>query len=260
MAYKSSSDVRRRIAKRRKNRERNLGHFHPEEREGQAFLADKDLDWGTDNMVVYEEGIKDPPDKVFIKKEWVLFQLLASVCLVLVMAIIYRTSAPWTDEAKDVISGVYEREFQFASVVNWFDETIGQPFAFLPENSVKEKEEDFSMPASGIIMESFENNGQGVIVKTAAAASVGTVKEGVVIYAGEKEEYGKTVIIQHADQSESWYGNLESIDVSLYEQVKKGAKLGRVQSSEEDEEKGEFYFALKSEGRFIDPGEVISFE
>ena len=260
MAYKSSSDVRRSIAKRRKNRERNYGKYIPEERKRDSILADKELDWGTENLVVYDEGIKTPPTKVFIKKEWMLFQLLASVCLVLVMAIIYRTSAPWTNEARGVISGVYEQEFQFASVVNWFDETIGQPFAFLPENAGKDTGSDFSMPASGTIMESFEHNGQGVIVKTAAAASVGTVKEGVVIYAGEKEEYGKTVIIQHADKSESWYGNLESIDVSLYEQVKKGAKLGRVQASEEEEGKGEFYFALKSEGRFIDPGEVISFE
>ena len=260
MAYKSSSDVRRRIAKRRKNRGRNLAHHNLEERKSAPILADEELDWGTDNIVVYEEGIKSPPDKVFFKKEWLLFQLLASICLVLVMAIIYRTSAPWTNEARNVISGVYEREFQFASVVNWFDETIGQPFAFLPENPAKEKGENFSLPASGIIMENFEKNGQGVIVKTAAAASVGTVKEGVVIYAGEKEEYGKTVIIQHADKSESWYGNLDSIDVSLYEQVTKGAKLGRVQASEEEEGKGEFYFALKSEGRFIDPGEVISFE
>ncbi|WP_455661930.1 peptidoglycan DD-metalloendopeptidase family protein [Pradoshia sp.] len=259
MSYKSSSDVRRRIAKRRKNRGRNLGHHNPAERKRDSILADKELDWGPENMVVYEEGIKSPPDKVFIKKEWMLFQLLASVCLVLVMAIIYRTSAPWTDEARDMISGVYEQEFQFASVVDWFDETIGQPFAFLPEKQMKGNGDDFSMPASGIIMESFKSNGQGVIVKT-AAATVGTVKEGVVIYAGEKEEYGKTVIIQHADKSESWYGNLESIDVSLYEQVKKGAKLGQVQASEEEEGKGEFYFALKSEGRFIDPGEVISFE
>ncbi|MGM9930358.1 peptidoglycan DD-metalloendopeptidase family protein [Pradoshia sp.] len=260
MAYKNSADVRRRIAQRRKNREKNLGYQKREAQRESPILADKELDWGAENMVVYDEGIKSPPNKVFIKKEWMLFQVLASTCLVLVMAIVYRTSAPWTDDARELIGGVYEQEFQFASVVNWFDETVGQPFAFLPENADKEKEEDFSMPASGTIMESFENNGQGVIVKTAAAASVGTVKEGVVIYAGEKEEYGKTVIIQHADKSESWYGSLESIDVSLYEQVKKGAKLGRVQASEEEEGKGEFYFALKSEGRFIDPGEVISFE
>lgn len=260
MTYKNSADVRKRIAQRRKNRERNRGYENRENRRENAILANKELDWGTENMIVYDEGIKSPPNKVFIKKDWLLFQVLASISFVLVMAIVYRTSAPWTDEAKDLIGGVYEQEFQFASVVNWFDETIGQPFAFLPENIDKEKGEDFSMPASGTIMESFEKNGQGVMVKTAAAASVGTVKEGVVIYAGEKEDYGKTVIIQHADKSESWYGSLESIDVSLYEQVKKGAKLGRVQASEEEEGKGEFYFALKSGGRFIDPGEVISFE
>ena len=109
-----------------------MGNHIPEERKRDSILADKELDWGTETMVVYDEGVKTPPNKVFIKKEWMLFQLLASICLVLVMAIIYRTSAPWTNEARSVISGVYEQEFQFASVVNWFDETIGQPFAFLP--------------------------------------------------------------------------------------------------------------------------------
>ena len=68
------------------------------------------------------------------------------------------------------------------------------------------------------------------------------------------------MVIQHADKSESWYGNLESIDVKQYESIKKGSAVGKVSSSSQDEATGEFYFAIKMGDEFIDPIQVMSFD
>ncbi len=263
MGSRSSSEVRKRIAERRKNRERMMNVSKRKERPVWPEM-ENEKEWESENVFVYEEGVNQHKKPPIINKDWILFRILASVCLVLCMAIIYRTSAPWTHTAKTALDQVYQKEFQFATVSNWFENTVGKPFAFLPEDSVKKAKNDdtdshFATPATGTIMKSFVKDGQGVLIKTTNSTSVDTIKEGVVIYAGEKETHGKTVIVQHSDKSESWYAHLQEIDVNLYEQIKKGTKVGKVSPSDEPG-KGEFYFALKANGKFIDPNEVISFE
>ena len=264
MGSQSSSEVRKRIAERRKNRERLIAVGGKRDERPVWPEVEEEKEWGTENVFVYEEGITKHTKPPIIKKEWIVFRILASVCLVLVIAIIYRTSAPWTQTAKLVLDTVYQQEFQFAAVSNWFEDTIGKPFAFLPEDSITGTDQaasdsQFATPATGTIMQSFVKDGQGVLIKTSNSTSVDTIKEGVVIYAGEKESHGKTVIVQHPDKSESWYAHLQEINVSLYEEIKKGTKVGKVSPSDEGD-KGEFYFALKANGKFIDPNEVISFE
>ncbi len=264
MGSQSSSEVRKRIAERRKNRERMMNASKRNERPTWPEMEDE-KEWGSENVFVYEEGVSEHKKPPIVNKDWILFRILASVCLVLCMAIIYRTSAPWTQTAKTTLDQVYQKEFQFASVSSWFEDTVGKPFAFLPEESVNESKNNnaadnrFATPATGTIMKSFVKDGQGVLIKTSNSTSVDTIKEGVVIYAGEKETHGKTVIVQHPDKSESWYAHLQEINVNLYEQIKKGTKVGIVSPSDEPD-KGEFYFALKANGKFIDPNEVISFE
>lgn len=70
-------------------------------------------------------------------------------------------------------------------------------------------------------------NGQGVFVQTATNATVESVNEGLVVFAGKKEELGNTVQIQHADGTESWYANLNDMSVKLYDYVSKKQKLER---------------------------------
>ena len=44
---------------------------------------------------------------------------------------------------------------------------------------------------------------------------------GIVVFIGEKEGYNKTIIIQGSDGYDIWYGNLENINVSIYDYVDK---------------------------------------
>jgi stage IV sporulation protein FA len=74
-----------------------------------------------------------------------------------------------------------------------------------------------------------------------------------------KEGIGNTVVVQHTDKSETWYGNLATIEVKLYDFITKGTKLGMA-SSTVDETHSSFYLAVKKDNHFIDPSQVIRFE
>ena len=57
------------------------------------------------------------------------------------------------------------------------------------------------------------------------------INSGVVVFIGEKEDYGKTAIIQGIDEVEYWYGNMENINVGMYDYVSKGSLLGSTKGS-----------------------------
>ncbi len=205
-------------------------------------------------------------------KEWLMFRVLAACALFLSAGILFKDATPGLNEARSVVKNTFEQEFQFAAVSNWYNDTFGTPVALLPEKGEEQEEPpsggklessyDYAVPVSGgKVTESFEKNGEGIHLETGGGTAVEAVKEGIVIFAGQKEEFGNTVIIQHADGTETWetwYGNLEDIDVRLYDFVEAKTKIGKVKQG--DSGAGSFYFAMKQDGDFIDPLKVFTFE
>ena len=73
---------------------------------------------------------------------------------------------------------------------------------------------------------------------------VPVIESGIVVYKGEKEGYGYTVIIQQVNGVDLWYSNI-SCDVDLYDYVEKGSLLGEVKDSN-------LYLYFYKNGDFID--------
>ncbi|WP_035431526.1 M23 family metallopeptidase [Bacillus sp. UNC322MFChir4.1] len=238
MRNKRVEEIKKRIAKRKTQQDREDELFSFEEQEYTQLLV--------------EEGEEIHP---LFRKEIFLFKLLLSAILVLVVAILFKNSTNSFEEPRTVVKQVMKEEFQFATVSKWYESKFGKPLSFLPssEKKIAQKEKDYAVPASGKIMQNFQANGQGVFVQTAANAVVESVNEGIVVSIGQKEEFGNIVEIQHADGTESWYGNLGETSVKLYDYVAKKQKVGTVAN-------GKFYFAFKKNEKFIDPIQVISFD
>lgn len=244
MKNKRVEEIKKRIEKRK------AAHEKQEE-----LLAEE---YG-EKVLFVEDGEKEVHP--LFRKEIFLFKVLCAAILVLSVAILFKNAPSSFDGARTVVTQVMEEEFQFATVSKWYEDQFGKPLAFLSLDEEKQgvKQKDYAVPTSGKIMQTFQKNGQGVLVQTAMNATVESVNEGVVIFTGKKEELGNTVRIQHADGTESWYGNLGETTVKLYDYVEKKQKIGTVGTSA-DAQNGEFYFALKKNDKFIDPIQVISFE
>ena len=225
-----------------------------------------DEKYGFNQMISYEGSGHDEETHPLFKKEVFFFKILASVCLFLVIAILFRNHYTPLDQARNMVKKTMDMEFQFATVTNWYENKFGKPLALLPfteKNQAIEKtsEQQYSVPASGRVVENFVKNGQGVMIETGKGAQVKAMNEGIVTFAGIKDGLGKTVIIQHSDKTESWYGDLEEINVNSYEYIEKGKEVGTVSTTGgEDKTKGSYYFAIKKGDNFIDPIQVIRFD
>ncbi|KJE27318.1 peptidase M23 family protein [Geobacillus kaustophilus] len=250
-------EIRKRIERRRKERQ----YYEAKRRKEPNWEAADEERYGLPVVTYDRYSFESEPHPLF-RKEWFLFQTFIAACLVLVTAILFRHPSASLDPARQFVKRTMETEFQFAAVSAWYEKTFGEPLAFFaPKKEEKVKTaSSYAVPASGRILESFEKNREGVTIETENGAKVEAMKEGIVTFAGTKDRLGKTVIIQHADGTETWYGHLGAISVKLYDFVEMGQEVGTAEASEANKQKGLFYFAIKQGDEFIDPIQVISFE
>ncbi|GGE42715.1 stage IV sporulation protein FA [Pullulanibacillus camelliae] len=215
-----------------------------------------------------------PPNKnhPLFKTNIFIMKCLIAAILVLGGAILYKTNMlASVPKAKSIVSMALNDEMNFTVVSKWYEKAFGQPLAFLPTNQHKSQSasgqddgrasQDFAVPVSGTgtVTEGFSSKKKGITVEAAANAEVKAIDSGLVIFVGNKAGIGKTVVIQHKDGKESWYGKLRNVDVKQYDNVKKDQKLGTV-TTEDGKNKGSFYFAIKNGKSFVDPIQVISFD
>src|SRR5699024_11487013 len=120
---------------------------------------------------------------------------------------------------------------------------------------VVEKTEPFSLPVSGNITQSFEENGSGIMITPKEVEPVVAWLDGVVIFAGNDRDLERTVIVQHSDMSKSTYALLSTVDVHLYQFISAGDKIGTFNPTETEET---LYFSIEKDNEYIDPIRVIN--
>ncbi|MDE6284437.1 MAG: M23 family metallopeptidase [Bacilli bacterium] len=131
---------------------------------------------------------------------------------------------------------VLTESLPFTKIKGWYENFFGE---VLPSG-------DNTQPVfNGKLMyKSIEDyyNGSKLIVN--AHSLVSNIASGIVVYIGEKENYGNTVIIQGADGADIWYGNLTNISVKVYDYLEKETVIGEVDGEE-------LYMIIKKENNYI---------
>lgn len=252
-----ADELRRRMARRKQRKE--------DERKKQASFFHEYGGSGLESneKITYDSFSTPHHPHRFLNREAFTLKLLLSAVLVLLIAIVFRSPSTAFESSRAFIVKVMETEFQFAMIADWYEQQFGSPLAILPSSKEKKDasftEHAYVLPASGKVLTAFSKDERGILIETGDDAVVGAMKEGTVIFTGQKEELGNTVIIQHPDQSESWYAYLETMAVKQYERVATGEKIG-IASYHKKSLAPTFYFAIKQDNRFIDPSKVINFE
>ena len=96
---------------------------------------------------------------------------------------------------------------------------------------------------------------RGVEIEAASGASVKSVGQGEVAFAGAVSGFGNVLIVQHGGGLFSVYGRMESFIVKQGEAVKKGTVLGSLPASPSG--KSVLYLELRAGGTAIDPASAI---
>lgn len=116
---------------------------------------------------------------------------------------------------------VYEENISFAEVNKVYKKYFGSqiPFSDLIKNNTKT-----------VFNEKLKYNSkikykEGVELAVDANYIVPAIEEGMVVFVGVKEDYGKTVIVSGTNGVDIWYSNING-NVKLYDYIEKNSIIG----------------------------------
>ncbi len=192
-----------------------------------------------------------------------LFRLLLSfiICLLGLIALKGGFGLQIHEWTKKGLVHIYGQQIHFIKVRNMLEEYFGSAnlaFFFPSEQTDKDKEKITEAVSTRTVI-NFDETNTGVLIETELDAAVGSAVDGIVIFAGKNAKSGQTVVIQAKDGTEYWYGELYALQCKIYDKVTKDQIVG-IAGEKEGKEVGQYYFAVKKEGVFIDPQQVLQLE
>lgn len=132
-------------------------------------------------------------------------RVLISVVLFLLIGILINKNDKFLLFYKN---NVYDKNFNFSFINNYINKYFGKIF-YVDQNITSVNKE--------INYKTYNTYKDGV--ELIGVTTVYPLKSGIVVYLGEKEEYGPTIIIQGMDGMDYWYANITDINIKLYDYV-----------------------------------------
>lgn len=110
-----------------------------------------------------------------------------------------------------------ETNFEFSKINTLYNKYIG-----------KLTDENTEVVSGNQLLEytSKEKYNDGVKLTVGENYNVNLLESGIVVYIGEKKGYGNTIIVQQSNGIDAWYGNIENVDVKIYDYIEKGTIIG----------------------------------
>ena len=169
-----------------------------------------------------------------------LTKFLLCIIITLVLLIIMKANSNFKNK---FYKQVYDKNISFSYFTKIYNKYIGNTKIFdklIDEKVFNEKP----------IIENSSKYLDGVKLEFNSNYLVPVSESGVVVFIGEKEGYGNTIIIQRIDGVDEWYGNIDNTNVKMYDYVKKGERIG--------EAKDYLYLVYKKDGEVLDYEKYIN--
>lgn len=145
-------------------------------------------------------------------------------------------------DTKDVIEQkVFKDNISFAKINSIYQKYFG---SILPIDSLI-VEPTKTVFDEKLVYKSEEKYKEGVKLTVDNNYLMPVLESGIVVFIGTKDNYGQTIIVQQVDGIDTWYVNIKSDSVKLYDYVEKGNLLGECINDE-------VYLYYQKEGEFLD--------
>lgn len=179
-----------------------------------------------------------------VKKRLVLKRrvkvFLSKVLLTILIFLIGMILVKGNSKTKNLlIENIYEKNFKFTKVKNLYEKYFGNILSInkMTNNEQAVFNEKLSYKKANVYKD-------GVMLTVADKYMVPVLESGIVIFIGEKEGYGNTVIIEQIDGIDVYYANIDPSNIKLYDYIEKGKLLGEAKNNK-------IYLVFQKEGKFL---------
>lgn len=178
-------------------------------------------------------------DKEVIKKTVIIFifKTLIVAVITLILLIIMKTNVKF----KTIYyKYVYDTNITFTK----FNNLYNKYFKDLNIKDIISKDKTKTVSDEKISYSKIDKYKDGVKLSISNNYTVPALESGIIVYIGNKDEYGNSIIVQQINGIDLLYGNIENINYKVYDYVKKGDVLGTSNNF--------LYLVFKKDGKVLD--------
>lgn len=147
-----------------------------------------------------------------------IFRVLCVLVIFLFLAILCKKDIVYKDY---IHNKIYNSNISFSYFKNIYNRYLGGVFPdYQFDNTTKVFNEKIRYSS---VVDYYD----GVKLTVGNNYLVPLIKEGIVVYIGEKDNYGNVVLVEDSDGVDTWYGNVCDISVNLYDNLSAGSYIGQ---------------------------------
>lgn len=172
-----------------------------------------------------------------------LSKLFITVILMLITMITLKSNS----ELKTIFyKEIFDTHISFASINKLYQDYFGSPIPF--QNLFNNKLD--TVFNEKLDYEEANKYKDGVKLTVKKNYLIPLLESGIVIFIGDKEGYGNTVIVQQTNGIDLWYSNVDKLNVKLYDFIEQGTLLGESKDTN-------LYLVYIKEGKVLDYKDYI---
>lgn len=185
----------------------------------------------------YFKKIKKVPSPNKHRFSPILNHILLSILILLISLCIIKVDS---SAKKWIEKQVYHTNFSFAKINKTYEKYFGSILPLSRLNIDKTK----PVFTEKLVYKNQEKYKEGVKLVVDQNYLVPVLESGIVVFMGNKDNYGTTTIIQQVNGIDLWYVGVENSNLKIYDYVEKGSLLGESLSNE-------IYLYYQKAGEFL---------
>ena len=171
-----------------------------------------------------------------------LSRLLLTIIIFLTGLILVKNNPATKNK---IIKNFHEKSIKFTKIQKLYQKYFGNILSI--DKIIKEEAPVFNEKLTYSKKSAYKD---GVALTVPKKYLVPILESGIVVYVGEKEEYGNTVIVEQTNGVDVFYANINATNIKLYDYVKKGDLLGEVKTDK-------LYLVFQKDGKYLNYKEYI---
>lgn len=182
--------------------------------------------------------------KLVLKKSIRSFisRVLVTIAIFLFGMILVKSDVSFKNK---ILDNVYNKQFKFVQLGEIYQKYFGNILSI--DKVLVDEKPVFQEKLSYLKSSKYKD---GVKLTVDENYMVPILESGIVIFLGEKEGYGNTVVVEQVDGIDVYYSNVSVSNIKLYDYVEKGELLGEAQDKK-------LYLLFQKDGKFLDYKEYI---
>lgn len=163
--------------------------------------------------------------KLILKKQ--IKQLLSKIMITSIIFLLGMILVKQNPSNKVLIQkNVYEENIKFVKFKELYKKYFGNLLSI--NNIVYEDTPVFKEQIEYYKITKYKDGAELIVQENYMVPSL---ENGIVVYIGEKEEYGQTIIIEQENGIDVFYSNVNTNDINLYDYVKKGDYIAQTKTN-----------------------------